>query len=304
MACFYPLEGWRTPSGGFSASPRAGFTDLPKMKVGCGQCIGCRLDRARDWSARIMHQASLSPANCFITLTYDDLHLPRPATLQHSHFQKFIAKVRRKVGLPISYFMCGEYGDRTTRPHYHAIIFGYDFGGRIWRPDFGSFPRLNRAQKGCYSSEELSRYWTYGYNAVGPVTPASAKYVASYCLKKVTGVRADEHYKRVDPDTGEVYWLVPEYARMSTRPAIGKAWFDRYSDDVLKYDGVFMDGKKQPVPRYYDKLREQRDAARLAATKLKRRIKALDHARDNTPERLVVREVVTKSRLSLKQRKL
>lgn len=249
-----------------------------------------------------MHEAQVRQPSCFITLTYDDIHLPRPATLVHSHFQKFIKRVRRGISVPISYFMCGEYGSLNGRPHYHAVVFGYDFGERVWRPNAGNFPRIGRTQKGCYSSTELSRYWTQGVNSVGPVNAQSAKYVAQYCLKKVTGVLADEHYKRVDPETGEVYWLLPEYARMSTRPAVGKAWFDRYGRDVLAYDGVFLDGKRQSPPRYYDKLREQRNAAELAARKLKRRIKAFAHAVDNTPERLQVREQVTQSRLNTYKR--
>lgn len=257
-----------------------------------------------------MHEASLHERNCFITLTYDDEHLPKGGTLVKSHFQDFMKSFRHAISpMRVSYFMCGEYGDLNGRPHYHAIIFGYDFSGdRLLRRRWTAVPSradLVKAPKACYSSSELAKYWKLGHNAVGPVTPQSAGYVARYCLKKVTGVQADEHYRRVDPDTGEVYWLLPEYANMSTRPAIGKAWFDRFSGDVIAYDGVHIDGKQGTPPRYYDKLRKREDAMQLRRAKLKRKVKSIRRAADNSPGRLAVREEVAKARLkSLQQRKL
>lgn len=301
MACFRPIEGYRMPGGGITWSPRQGFVDLPRMQVPCGQCLGCRLERGRQWTVRLMHEAQLHDELCFITLTYSDEHLPKGGTLLKSDFQVFIQKFRDAVRPKrVSYFMCGEYGERDWRPHYHAIIFGHDFGQRVYRRNFTAVPRaVSGRGKGAYSSEELARYWTKGFNAVGAVTPQSAGYVARYCLKKVTGVLADEHYKRVDPETGEVYWLLPEYAHMSTRPAIGKVWFDLYGSDVVAYDGVHVDGQRAAAPRYYDKLRERSDAERLREHKLKRRLSAAEHASDNTPDRLAVRERVAAARVNL-----
>lgn len=289
------------PGGGITWSPPQGYVDLPRMRVPCGQCLGCRLERGRQWAVRIMHEAQLHESNCFITLTYDDQHVPRGTTLVKSHFQEFIQRFRDAIAPKrVSYFMCGEYGERDGRPHYHAIIFGHDFGELVYRKRFTAVPEVvSGRSKGAYSSTELARYWTMGFNAVGAVTPQSAGYVARYCLKKVTGVLADEHYKRIDPETGEVYWLLPEYAHMSTRPAIGKRWFERFGSDVVAYDGVHVDGVRASPPRYYDKLRKRANADELAKRKLQRRIKGAVHAKDNTPARLAVRESVATARVNL-----
>lgn len=304
MPCFRPIEGFPRPGGGITWSPPQGYVDVPKMKVPCGQCIGCRLERGRQWTVRLMHEAQLHRDKCFITLTYDDAHLPKGGTLVKSHFQEFIQKVRDhyRGEKKISYFMCGEYGELNWRPHYHAIIFGHDFSERIQLRNHSNWANaapLRKASGKAYQSLELERFWTHGLNTVGAVTAQSAGYVARYCLKKVTGVRADEHYKRIDPDTGEVMWLLPEYAHMSTRPAIGKAWFDRFGADVVAYDGVFSKGDRLAPPRYYDKLRKRANAPQLRKAKLKRRLKAFDRAADSTAERLQVRQEVAAARLKL-----
>jgi len=272
------------------------------MKVPCGQCIGCRIERGRQWTVRLMHEAQMHEHKCFITLTYADEHLPADGSLVKSHFQQFIQRFRDAVRPKrISYFMCGEYGEVNWRPHYHAIVFGHDFGGLVYRKDFAwsRAERLADWRGTCVPSEELKKYWPLGHNAVGPVTAQSAGYVARYCLKKVTGVLADEHYKRVNPDTGEIVWLLPEYAHMSTRPAIGKAWFDRFASDVSGYDGVFVDGKRGKPPRYYDKLRRRVDDSGMYRAKLERKRRAFDRASDGTPERLGVREEVARARISV-----
>lgn len=250
-----------------------------------------------------MHEASLYKANCFITLTYDDQHLPADGNLHHEHFQAFMMRFRKSIyPKRVSYVMCGEYGEKRGRPHYHAIIFGHDFGEVIHRRYFsnqvplGAIPNRSRIAR---SSQELSRLWTFGNNTVGSVTRESCSYVASYTLKKQTAYQLGEH---INPDTGEI--RTPEYARMSTRPAIGKAWFARHCGDVFAYDGVFVNGKRQPVPRYYDRLREELSPLELEKRKQERRLKAISHSVDNTPERLAVRSEVSKARTALKQRKL
>lgn len=234
-----------------------------------------------------MHQEA-----CFITLTYSDECLPRPATLVKSHFQKFIRALRKQYSdRRISYFMCGEYGEENFRPHYHAVLFGVDFEDVI-------VLRKRHRGKLARTSKILERLWPHGFNSVGEVSVESCRYVASYCLKKVTGVKADEHYKRIDPETGEVFWLLPEYAAMSLRPAIGKRWFEEFGCDVVNYDGVHVEGERLPVPRYYDRLRKREDAAELYRRKLERKRRGVASP-DNTSERLQVREAVTRSRLAV-----
>ena len=145
--------------------------------------------------------------NSFVTLTYSDEHLPDGGRLVLDDFQRFFKRLRKRVGVPVRYYHCGEYGETFGRPHYHACIFGYGFPDRVlWSYSNG---------QPLYSSKELSDLWPYGHALIGEVTFDSAAYVARYIMKKVNGDRADEHYRRVDLDTGEIYQLPPEYTTMS-----------------------------------------------------------------------------------------
>ena len=113
MPCYSPLKGFKSKENGgivFKRSKDAGEA----MEVACGSCLGCRLDRARMWAARIVHESSLYDDQCgnsFITLTYDDDHLPEDEGLRKSDFQKFMKRLRKAMPQKIRFFMCGEYGD-------------------------------------------------------------------------------------------------------------------------------------------------------------------------------------------------
>ena len=156
------------PGGGITWSPPKGYVDLPKAKVPCGQCIGCRLDRARSWSVRMMHEAQLVDEKCFITLTYDDEHLPADGSLRKSDFQKFMKRLRKEYSdRRISYFMCGEYGEENHRPHYHAVLFGVDF------EDVQVLRKRHRGKLGR-TSAILGRLWGLGFSSVGSVTTESS----------------------------------------------------------------------------------------------------------------------------------
>ena len=135
MPCYRPLVGYRSvkigPTGKrpvvFKA--RDAFFDH-QVKVRCGQCIGCRLEKARQWALRCSHEASLHENNCFVTLTYSDKNLPKYNSLELRDFQKFMKRLRKHFDGGIRFFHCGEYGDKNGRPHYHAILFGIDFDDR------------------------------------------------------------------------------------------------------------------------------------------------------------------------------
>lgn len=292
MPCFHPLKGFKGLNGGISWSPSQSFVDL-KMQVPCGQCIGCRLERSRQWAVRMMHEAKLHPDNCFLTLTYSPEHLPEDWSLNKRHFQLFMKRLRKKVSPKrISFFHCGEYGDKNGRPHYHAIVFNHNFDDRkVWSK--------NGRGDVVYTSEVLNELWALGECFIGNVSFESAAYVARYCLKKVVGTKAAEYYRRCNPVTGELYDLVPEYATMSLNPAIGKAWFDRFGNDVRAYDGVVVAGVLTRAPRYYDKLRGK---SSMRKVKRKRLFKTLEHFADNTDVRLLDREKVAISRISIKRR--
>lgn len=160
------------------------------------------------WAHRMMLEGYKHGDSCFVTLTYDDKHVPR--YLDKSHYQGFLKRLR-KVAFPrkIRYFLAGEYGELSARPHFHAILFGIDpiSAG-------GSDGRSGLVQK-CWNSGKAGGFESLGYTFVGELTHASASYVAGYLTKKLGGSIDDEHR---------------EFARMSLRPGIG-AWA---MDDVAR----------------------------------------------------------------------
>ncbi len=288
MPCFHPLEGFRDPSGGlvFARHKSIGLA----MKVPCGRCIGCRLERSRQWAVRCMHEASLHDDTCFITLTYRDEHVPRFGSLLMDDWQKFFKRLRRRVG-KVRFFGCGEYGDASGRPHYHACLFGVDFPDKLkW---------TTRGGHVVYRSPLLESVWTYGQSEIGSLTLDSAAYVARYCLKKITGKEAEAHYQCVDPETGEMGSRLPEFATMSRRPGIGHDWFLRYSADVFPSDEVIFRGVAGKPPRFYDKLLEV-SSPEMAIEVSKERHRSRSRE-DETVARLRVREVCARARLSLYQ---
>lgn len=176
--------------------------------VPCGQCIGCRLERSRQWAVRLVHESKLHEKSCFVTLTYAPEHLPPGGTLVPEDLRLFIKRVRHWA-LPgrVRFFACGEYGDALGRPHYHALLFG------VW---FSEGALLGGEGAASYwRSDQLSGLWSKGHASFGRVTFESAAYVARYVLKKVTGAGAPAHY-------GD---RVPEFVRMSRRPGIGQGFF-------------------------------------------------------------------------------
>lgn len=196
-------------------------------------------------------------------------------------------RLRKRIG-KVRFFACGEYGGKSDRPHYHLILFGYDPPDRtLWR----------RSASGhyLYRSALLESVWPYGHVEVGDVTIESAGYCARYITKKVTGKEAENHYRRVNPETGQLFDLKPEFIVMSTRPGIGRDWFDQYSMDAFPSDFVIVNGQRRPVPQYYKRQLDDITALQLTST---RKGKAKLHAENNTPDRLAVREELQEMRAS------
>lgn len=301
MPCYHPIQGYLETSGDgsrkFKACPvlqhyfESGETPrielLPNQRalaVPCGRCVGCRLDRSRQWAVRCMHEASLHDDSCFLTLTYDDEHLPHDMSLDVSHFQKFFKRLRKKHGSGIRYFHCGEYGDKYKRPHYHALVFGFDF------VDKSLFQEVDDVR--LYISDDLDSLWGKGFCTLGDVTFESAAYVARYVCKKVTGDEADYHYQYTCPDTGEVYLRAPEYATMSRRPGIGTGWLDSFMDDVYPSDEVIVNGKPCKPPRFYDDKFKAFDPEAFLDIELAREYNAERFESDNTAARLAVKKKI------------
>jgi len=286
VPCYHPLKAFRGRSGGvvFKKEDSCGVSlDLP-----CGQCIGCRLERSRQWAVRIMHEASLHECNYFVTLTYRPESLPADLSLNKRHWQLFAKRLRKRVG-PFRFFHCGEYGEQSARPHYHACLFGIDFPDKVFYSESGG----NR----LYTSELLDSLWSHGDCKIGDLTFESAAYVARYVLKKVTGDAAEQHYSRCD-SFGEVYSVLPEYCTMSRRPGIGYEWFRKYGSEVFPSDEVISRGFPSRPPRYYDSLLEVSEPSVFDLVKRKRVSNLSMHASDLTPARLRVRETCAKARVS------
>lgn len=251
--CTFPIPAWRNKDihskQKIVFSSEKGFPST-KMFIPCGQCIACRLKRAREWAHRCVHEASLYTDNCFLTLTYNDDNLiwtDKGPTLYHRHFQLFMKKLRKRhPDLNIRYFMCGEYGEQFSRPHYHACIFGYAFPDRKPYKRSGSFM--------LYTSEEVSSLWEYGFNTIGELNFDTACYCARYVMKKVTGEKANAHYGN-DGINNDVKSRTPEYCTMSRRPGIGRAWYEKYRNDLYNSDVCVTNPSfiSKP-PKYYDRL--------------------------------------------------
>lgn len=249
MSCYHPREAFmlineRSESGRQVVVWSRPDVPYKSFEVTCGKCIGCQLDKARDWSLRCIHESQLHDRSCFVTLTYSDEFLPDYGTLVPRDVQLFFKRLREAIEpVKVRYFMCGEYGDANARPHYHIILFGYDFPDkRKWRVERGNV---------SYRSDELEKLWRFGHAEIGSVTPQSCEYVARYALKKVYG--KDEYgayVQSIDFETGELKMRLPPYVRMSRRPGIGYDWVLKYVDDLLK-NFLTQDKKKYRVPSYY-----------------------------------------------------
>lgn len=241
---------------------------------------------------RCVHEASLYDENCFVTLTYDDEHLPG-RSLVYRDFQLFLKRLRRRFSRSrIRFFMCGEYGELTARPHFHACLFNFDF------PDKKAFKQTSAGP--LFRSDALESLWSFGLSSIGQVTFESAAYVARYVVKKMTGPSAVLHY--VDSVTGEV--REPEFCHMSLKPGIGAVWLQRYWSEVYPSGTVVMRGKAVPPPRFYNR-RAKHFAPEEYAQFEEARARLLGDTRaDRVPERLEVREAVVQSLLSKTKRSL
>jgi len=276
------------------------------LSLPCGRCIGCRLERSRQWSVRIMHEAKMHLENSFVTLTYSPEFFPKDGSLSVDHCQLFLKRLRSRLSpLKIRFFLCGEYGETFGRPHYHAIIFGYAFPDKV--PLFGSVGSTGKFQ--LFDSELLSDTWGFGQVRIGEVSSDSASYVANYATKKIIGSPevVNAHYRG----------RTPEFLLMSRRPGIGRSWYDSFSTDVFPSDEVIVKGLQARPPRYYSSLLESQDPEAYEAIRSKREAYAqelesfvlgsgvtVNVSAGSNDRRLVVREQVARAKAALKSRRV
>lgn len=242
-----------------------------------------------------MHESS-----SFVTLTYDPAFLPKDGSLSVETCQLFLKRLRARLEpRRIRFFLCGEYGEQFARPHYHAIIFGYDFPDKVKLEKPGEYA--------LFSSAELSEIWGLGFCSIGAVSFESACYVANYATKKITGAKAAEHYRG----------RRPEFLLMSRRPGIGRSWIDQFSSDVYPSDEVVVRGVQARPPRYYDQVLAAKDPELLELLKKRRELEAeklekmvlksgdqVMVAPSRNARRLAVRKQVAEAKARLKSRTL
>jgi len=253
MPCYHPMPAVRMVDGSVKFVSRSKKGVDGSLELPCGQCIGCRLERSRQWAMRCLHESSLYESNSFITLTYDDSNLPAGGSLNYPDFQRFMKRLRKNSKSTIRFYMGGEYGESTARPHFHACLFGYDFPDKVYFRKSASGEKL-------YTSKFLESLWPFGLSSIGDVTFQSAAYIARYCVQKVTGDAADVHYacpEFVDEDGVVRSSVVPEFNHMSLKPGIGARWLAKYQTDVFPRDYVVVNGVKTKPPKYYDVLFER-----------------------------------------------
>ena len=219
-----------------------GYFDMAKLEaiygkdrvllLPCGKCDSCRMTKRKDWAIRCACEAKYHLYNSFVTLTYDDSHLPRDYKLKKSDLQKFIKGLRNK-GHKLRYFACGEYGSNNGRPHYHLICFGY-------MPSDKKRVGKSNCGEAMYESKEVSDVWKKGRTIVQDFSPAAAGYVAGYAAKKLGDCSS--------------------FIIMSKRPGIGLSFASEKLNDIYSYDlivGDFGKIKKYRPPRYFDKVAEK-----------------------------------------------
>lgn len=250
MPCYFPKPAWMAKKDGSLIFSRRYASDLDApINLPCGQCFGCRRKKAVQWGARAVHETMLHPFSSFITLTYEDA----PSGLVHRDYQMFMKRFRENNSeLQIRQLMCGEYGEKRGRPHFHALIWGTDF--------FHDRRRFKQMPGGywLYNSDLLDGYWGHGHAVISNVTFESAAYVGGYCFKKINGKNEpDRNYYQPNPFTGEM--VRKEYIIPSRSPAVGIGWLQKYYKQVFERDErlIFEDGRSVPIPARYKKWCEE-----------------------------------------------
>lgn len=227
-----------------------------RLLLPCRHCVGCRLDKSREWANRILLEQLYHQDTWFITLTYDDQHLPPAypvdpatgeilsvhATLVKDDLKRFFKRLRFNSGQKLRYYAAGEYGSQTYRPHYHVIVFGLRLDDlKVLRHNFGGDP--------YYTSDFIAKCWPFGLHVIGRVTFESAAYVARYTIKKATHGYTQEYYQTAG--------IEPEFQTMSLKPGIGYQFFADHPE-MFDYSSFNVStpygGKRMTPPEYFRKM--------------------------------------------------
>lgn len=257
--------------------------------IGCGKCLECKLKESKQWAQRSVAESLMHEDNWFITLTYDDEHLPMSIVTYSRHsyefgcwspllyedFQAFEKRLRSYMKYHYNldgfrFLMCGEYGPKNGRPHFHVIFYGLPL------PDIQKIKDVTVGGKSYtyLSSEIIDKCWGKGFTTIGEVNWETSAYVGRYVMKKMSNLE-EYDYCKLCYDNG---WepLPPEMREASRRPGLGRPFYDENKDDIYKYDKVMLPNGKTPQPcSYFDRIYDLENPELLQAIREQRKYKAL-----------------------------
>lgn len=332
MPCYHPMDAFGIPNSETGKMkivfPKVGQKEPPqeylesqgiqKLKIPCGNCLGCRLEYSRQWAVRCFFEAKQWTHNYFVTLTYDPEFVPlvphykvneetgevteesMVMTLVPDHLKNFIKRLRRNFEYEyghtgVRFFACGEYGPLNARPHYHLILFNCPLDDL----------KKERCSDGYvyYRSKFIEKAWScktaegdrrpFGYVSVTDFSFETAAYVARYMLKK---------HKGKDSSYYEENGLYPEFTRCSRRPGLAYQYFQMHKDEIYSYDQVVItNGRGTPLkchpPKYYDRLFDIDNPDEMAIIKDKRK----DVADRSMQKQLAVTDISEQQYLLVKE---
>lgn len=269
-----------------------------RLLLPCGACFGCRMGYAELWSIRCQHEARLWDRSVFVTLTYDDAHLPWHGGLLYPHLQGFFKRLRKayrgdhsipEAGgkLPIRFFAAGEYGAQTDRAHWHILLFNW------CPPDFDYL-----SGRSGIELPSMLRLWPFGSHRVDMFSSGRASYIAGYSAKKVRGKEAARRYEVMNMENGELYQRRAEFCQMSRKPGIGIWYFRRHRKDFERGFVEAEGGVRKRMPRLYAEYlkAEVPGYAELLESRRQEYLAKLDPD-EQMDDRLAVREKVHRSRI-------
>jgi len=267
MTCINPRLAYRKTNGQFTLAKIGDTAPIEKSTlVPCGQCMACRISHQRQWATRMVHESYSHKESCFITLTIDDINRNDTHSVDQRDMQLFIKRLRKQLEpMKIRIFYCAEYGTKSLREHYHAILFGYMPKDKI---------PYKRNQQGdmLYTSQTLANLWKKGFVTIGEFSSATADYCAKYVTKAYIGKDKENAYNWVD-ENGEIIQRTPPFQSSSKRPGLGSDFYDKYKDQLYAHDETVIDGKIRPVPKAYDRKYKKENPELFAQVKRKRQDK-------------------------------
>lgn len=323
MACYHPLKGYDigitknlktnyritsydTVMYDEKGNPRD-FVEIP-----CGKCVGCRLTYSRMWADRCVAEATLHDSSFFVTFTYNNENLPQVIDKETGEIKSYGTLVKRDCQLmmkrlrknypydnKIRFYLAGEYGDQTARPHYHAILFGLKLDDLI-------LYKKTPLGFNLYTSQFMEEVWQHqGHVIIADVTWETCAYTARYIMKKQTGPASDIY---------DELGIQQEFTLMSRKPGIAKEFFEMNKLDYLKYHEINVatpkGGRKISSIKYFDKFLDMEYPIEREEYKGKNKIhmevirnKKLQNTSLSYLEMLEVNEDVKKKRISNLPRK-